>query len=118
MDKLFPWLVWLVSLINAIWLILIPGEKSGAFLNISYQRTILIFLILFPGIALLILRTAWGKALMTRHATLITKITSTLALWILIACVFFLLMPFARYRVKLDYDVWLRLLPVVLTYAI
>lgn len=118
MDKIFPSLVWLVSLINAIWLILIPGEKSGAFLNISFQRTILIFLILFPGIALLILRTSWGKALTTKHATLITKITSTLALWILIACVFFLLMPLARYRLEFSHEVWLRLLPVVLTYAI
>lgn len=118
LNKLFPWLVWLISLINAIWLILIPGEKRGSFLNISFQRLILIGLVLLPGIVLLLFRSKWGKALMTRYAEWITKIISTLALWTLIGVGLFLLMPYARYRLELVHEVWLRLLPVVLTYGL
>jgi len=118
LEKFFPWLIWLVSLINAIWLLLIPGEKSGSFFNISILRLILIGLILLPGIVLLILRTAWGKVLTTRHAEWITKIISTLAFWMLIGVGFFLLMPYARFRFELAHEVWVRLLPVVLTYSL
>ena len=118
LNKLFPWLVLVVSLINAFWLLLIPGEKSGSFFNISILRLILIGLILLPGIVMLILRTAWGKFLMIRHAKRITKIISTVAFWTLIGVGFFLLMPYARYRLELAYEVWLRLLPVVLTYGL
>lgn len=117
-EKLFTCLVWVVCLINAIWLMLIPGEKSGSFLNISYQRLMLLVLVLLPGIVLILLRSAWGKSPTIRVAERLTKIISTLSFWTLIGAGFFLLMPFARYRVKLDYEAWLRLLPVVLTYGL
>ncbi|PKO04394.1 MAG: hypothetical protein CVU41_17100 [Chloroflexi bacterium HGW-Chloroflexi-3] len=118
LDKLFPWLVWIVSLINAIWLMLIPGEKSGSFLNISFQRLILIGLILLPGIVLLLVRTKWGKALATRFAERISITISIISFWSLIGVVFFLLMPYARYRLELSQESWLRLLPVVVTYGL
>jgi len=103
LNRLFHWLVLVVSLINAFWLLLIPGEKSGSFINISILRLILIGLILLPGIVMLILRTAWEKFLTIRHAKRITKIISTVAFWTLIGVGFFLLMPYARYRLELAY---------------
>ncbi len=117
LEKLFPWLIWVVSLINAVWLLLIPGEKTDAFLRISYQRIMLLGLILLPSIVLLILRIGWGKAMTIRYAERKTKIISTLAFWTLIGVGFFLLMPYARFRLELSYEAWFGLLPVVLTYG-
>lgn len=117
-EKMFPWLVWIVSLVNSIWLILIPGENDHSFLNNLSQQLMFISLILLPGIAILIARIDWGKKITTRYSQWINKIISTLAFWTLIGVGFFLLMPYARYLQELPHETWVRLLPVVLTYGL
>ncbi len=118
LDKFIPWLVWMVSLINTIWLILVPGDVSISSLNILIQKLLLIVLLLLPGIALLAIRSNRGMAVVEKHSSFIKKTISILAFWILLVSGFFLLMPFARFRLTLARETWWVWLPVVLTYTL
>ena len=111
-----PWLVWIVSLINSIWLILVLLEPSDPFLNIFVQKMLLWILLWLPGIAILVLRGNWGKSVLVKYSSSIKKTISILAFCSLLVSGFFLLMPFARFRLQFSQGTWFQWLPVVLTY--
>lgn len=116
-NKFFPWLVWVVSLINSIWLTSILIEPSNSSLNIFFQKLLLLVLLWLPGIGMLFIQSQRGKAVLEKHSEFIQKIISTLAFWFLLVNVFFLLMPFTRFRFEFSPANWLQLLPIVLTYT-
>jgi len=112
--KRFSLLVLIICLVNAAWLMLIPGEYGKSFLHISPRRMILLAVILSPAIGAFYLRTK-SKTTIGKGWQ---KTISTLAFWLLILSFFFFLMPNARYRLELDQAAWVRLLPVALTYTL
>lgn len=123
MDKpqkligLIAWLGLIVIMINTIWLILITLSQGNTLFKMSTKSVLLIVFLLSTGTAILLFRTKWVKLIFEKHSLAIKKLLSILAFSILILSVFFVLMPFASFRLQVSYAIWLRMLPVVLTYT-
>lgn len=118
LDQFLLWMTCIVSLINAIILILITRAQNNSLLKLSANSILLFVLLLLPGSTTLVLQNNWIRSIFAKQLPLFRKSVSFLAFWTIILSAFFLLMPWANYRLGVSDEIWLRLLPAVLTYAL
>lgn len=111
------WIIFIICVGNAIFLISIPGEKQNVvLLGLSLQRLLLLFAIISPVFLLLAAPKLSISDFFRNHGHEIIHFGNVLAVFILFSGFFFFLMPFAKLRVEFDTATWLRLLPVFITY--
>jgi len=111
------WLILFICLANAIFLITIPAEKQNTVIfGLSFLRLLLLFAIMFPVFFLLTAKKQFISDFLRNHNRVMEQFGNGFSLFIILVGFFFLLMPFANFRIKFDEATWLRLLPVFTTY--
>jgi len=112
-EKILLGSIALSCLINAVWLILIPGENIGSVFFISIKRIALLGLILLPLLAWVASITSHGRKLFRKYEKNLTQAGRIFSWVFLPAAILYFIEPAARFRLQFSPAIWLRLLPVV-----